>query len=80
MGFGLENEFIDYIYTLLGTTSTSNYGANADHHNSQITKALAKPFPARCVFLSRSLVTDSNSGDFSASRAQVRSPQTPVQN
>jgi hypothetical protein len=35
MGFGLVNEFIHYLYTPLGTTST--YSAIADVHNSQIT-------------------------------------------
>jgi hypothetical protein len=36
-------------------------------------------FPA-CLFISRSLATASNSGDYSASRAQVLSSQPPVQN
>jgi hypothetical protein len=40
----------------------------------------AKPFPACCVFTSRSLTTDSNSGDSSASRPQLLSSQSPVQN
>jgi hypothetical protein len=44
-------------------------------HNSQITTAPAKAFPACCVFTSRSLVTASNSGDSSASHAQVLSSQ-----
>jgi hypothetical protein len=35
--------------------------------------------PACCVFISRSLATVSNSGDYSASRTQVLSSQTPVQ-
>jgi hypothetical protein len=35
----------------------------------------AKPFPACCVFISRSLATASNSGDSSASRDQVLSVQ-----
>jgi hypothetical protein len=38
------------------------------------------PFPACCVFTSRSLATASNSGDCSASRAQVLSSQPPNQN
>jgi hypothetical protein len=42
--------------------------------------AAAKPFPAFYVFTSRSLATAFNSGDSSASRAQVLSSQTPVQN
>jgi hypothetical protein len=39
--------------------------------NSQITTAPAKPFPVSCVFTSRSLATAFNSGDSSASCAQV---------
>jgi hypothetical protein len=39
-----------------------------------------KPFSAGCVFTSRSLVTASNSEDSSASRVQVLSSQSPVQN
>jgi hypothetical protein len=39
---------------------------------------LLSNFPACCVFTSRSLVTASNSGDSSASRAQVLQP--PMQN
>jgi hypothetical protein len=45
-----------------------------------ITTAPAKPFPACCVFTSRSLATASISGNTSASRAQVLFSQTPVQN
>jgi hypothetical protein len=37
-------------------------------------------FPACCDFISRSLATASNSGDFSASHAQVIFSQPPVQN
>jgi hypothetical protein len=33
----------------------------------------------RCVIISRSLATASNSGDYSASRAEVLSSHTPVQ-
>jgi hypothetical protein len=62
--------FIDHLYPRLGTTS--NYGATAELHNSQITIAPAKPFPACCSFTSRSLATASNSGDSSAS--ELRSP------
>jgi hypothetical protein len=36
-----------------------------------ISTAPARPFPASCVFNSRSLATASNSGDYSASRAHV---------
>jgi hypothetical protein len=39
----------------------------ADLHNSQITTAPAKPFPAFFVFTSHSLATASNSGDSLAS-------------
>jgi hypothetical protein len=77
-GFGLVNAFIDHLYTRLGTTS--NYSATANLHNSQITTALAIPFPAFCVFTSCSLATASNSGHSSASCAQVLSSQPPVQN
>jgi hypothetical protein len=64
-GFGLDIEFIDHSYTRLGTTS--NYSTTANLHNSQITTALAKHFPACCVFTSPSLITASNSEDSSAS-------------
>jgi hypothetical protein len=37
-------------------------------------------FQPAVVFISRSLATASNSGDYSASRAQVSSSQPPVQN
>jgi hypothetical protein len=47
--------------------ATINYSATANLHYSQITTALAKPFPASYVF-SRSLATASNSGDSSAPR------------
>jgi hypothetical protein len=60
MGYGLVNEFIDHLYTSLGTTS--NYSATANLHYSQITTALAKPLIACCVLTSRSLATASNSG------------------
>jgi hypothetical protein len=63
--------FTDHVHTRLGTTS--NYSATANLHNSQITTAPAKPFPACCVFTSSSLATASNSGDSSASRSQVLS-------
>jgi hypothetical protein len=42
MGYGLENGFIDYLYTPFEITS--NYSAIADLHTLQITTALAKPF------------------------------------
>jgi hypothetical protein len=43
-GFRLDIGFIDHFYTLLWITS--NYSATANLHNSQITTAPAKPFPA----------------------------------
>jgi hypothetical protein len=64
MGFRLNTGF-DPLYSRLGTTS--NYSATANRHDSQITTAYAKSFPACCVFTSRYLVTVSNSGDSSAS-------------
>jgi hypothetical protein len=72
------NGFIDHLNTGLG--NTSNYSATADLHNSQIITAPAKPLPACYIFTSRSMSTVSNSGDSSASRAQVLSSQRPVQN
>jgi hypothetical protein len=66
---GLDIGFIDHLYTPLGTTR--NYSAIADLHNLQITTAAAKPFPNCWVLTSRSLATTANSGDSSASRAQV---------
>jgi hypothetical protein len=53
-GFGLDIGFIDHLYTQPGTTS--NYRATANLHNSQNTTAPDKPFPACCVFNTRSLV------------------------
>jgi hypothetical protein len=77
-GVTIEGVWIgDSIYWPLRTTS--NYSATADLHNSQITAAHAKPFPACCV-ISRSLTTASNSGDCSASDPQVLSSQPPVWN
>jgi hypothetical protein len=38
------------------------------------------PFPASCIFIGSSLATAFNSGDSSASRAQVLSSQPPMQN
>jgi hypothetical protein len=72
------NGFIEKFYTPLGTTS--NYSSTANRHNSQITTVPAKPFPACCVFISRSLALASNSGDSSALRAQLPSSQILVQN
>jgi hypothetical protein len=64
---------LDLLMDLLTT-----YSATANHLNSQITTATTKPFPACCVVISRSLKTASNSGDSSASRAQILSSHTPV--
>jgi hypothetical protein len=65
----IVNGSIDHLYTPLGTKN--NYLAIADIHTLQITTACVKPFPSFCVFNSHSLATASNSGDSSASRAQV---------
>jgi hypothetical protein len=65
-GFGLVTRFIDQLYTWLVTTC--NHSAIANLHNSQITTLPAKPFPAYCLFNSRSLATASNNGDSSASQ------------
>jgi hypothetical protein len=67
-------EFIDHLYTPLGTTS--NYSAIADLHSY---KSLhAKSSPACSVFNSRFLVTAYNSGYSLASRAQALLSQPPV--
>jgi hypothetical protein len=67
-----------YVYKAFGTTS--NYSAIANLHPLEITTAPAKPFSACCVLTSRSLATACNSGDSSASRAQILVSQPPVQN
>jgi hypothetical protein len=84
-GFGFDTRIsvIDHLYIRL--EATSNYSVTANLHNSQITATPAKLFPASCVFRSRSLATASNSGDSSASVAQVRfqllfSSRNPLQN
>jgi hypothetical protein len=70
--------FIDHLYyTPLGTTG--NTSAIANFHTLRFTAAPAEPFPAYCVLTSRSLTTTSNSGDCSASRAQVLPLPTFVQ-
>jgi hypothetical protein len=61
--------FVEHLYTQLVTKS--NYNAIADVHTLQIITAHAKHFPACCVLTSRSLATASNTGDSSATRAQV---------
>jgi hypothetical protein len=88
-GFGLDIGFIDHLYTRVGTAN--NYSTITNLHNSQITTAPTKSFPACCVFISHSLLTVPMSGDSSASHAQVLSKwqlpfnclffsQTPIQN
>jgi hypothetical protein len=76
--FGLHIGSIYHLYIRLRITIS--YCATANLRNSQITTAPAKYFPACCVFTNRFLVTASNTGDSSASRSQVLSSQTPVQN
>jgi hypothetical protein len=70
--------FISLIYSWLVTTS--NYSATANLHTLLITTVPAKPFPACCVFTSRTLATASNSGHSSASRADVAPSPTLAQN
>jgi hypothetical protein len=70
--------WILHLLTPLGTTG--KYSAIADFHTLKITTAPDKPFPACCVFTSRSPITASNSGDSSASRTQVLPSPTFVQN
>jgi hypothetical protein len=62
------------LLTHLGTTN--NYSATADLHTSQFTTAPVKPFPACYVLTNRSLATEFNSGNSSASLAQVLLSQT----
>jgi hypothetical protein len=58
----------------IGHLSTSNYSTTANLHNTQITTAPAKPFPALYVFTSHSRAMAANIGDFSASHTEVLSP------
>jgi hypothetical protein len=51
--------------------TTSNYSVTANLNALQITAANINPSPACNMFNSRFLVTASNSGDYSAPRAQV---------
>jgi hypothetical protein len=69
MVYKLADSFIDHLYTSLGTTSDDK--ATANLHNSQITTAPAKPFPACFASTSRSLPSASNSGDSSVSLTHV---------
>jgi hypothetical protein len=59
----------EWIYwPLIQTTRTAgNYSTTANDHNSQITTAPVKHFPACCDCTSRSPITAYNSGDSSAS-------------
>jgi hypothetical protein len=57
--------------TPLGTTSS--YSATANLHTLQITVANTKSSPTYSAFNNRSLAVASNTGNFSASRAQVLS-------
>jgi hypothetical protein len=57
------------LLTQLGTTS--NYCVISNLHTLQFTAANTKSSPARSAINSRFLVMDVNSGDSSASRAQV---------
>jgi hypothetical protein len=62
------NGFTDRLYTQPETIS--NYSSIANLHTLQITRAPAKPFPACCVFTSRSLATAPNS---TTARAELSS-------
>jgi hypothetical protein len=73
------NGVFDWRINLL-TAYTHNSELQAITAPPLISTALAKSFPACCVFTIRSLATATNSGDSSASRAQVLSSRTPVQN
>jgi hypothetical protein len=71
---------LDWILALLTIhrwLTTNTYSITANLQNSLTP---AKPFAACCVFTSCSLATASNSGNSSASHAEVLSSQTPVQN
>jgi hypothetical protein len=46
MGFGLPSQFIDHLYKRFVSTSTSNYTATSNLHNSQNTKEQLSPLPA----------------------------------
>jgi hypothetical protein len=70
--------FIDHLFTTLGTTS--NYSATANLYTLQITAAPDKLLPACCVLTSLFLATASNSGYYSASRAQALPSPNLVQN
>jgi hypothetical protein len=68
---------MDLLTTYTRLRTTSNYSATANVHKSpQHPLSLSQP----AVFTSRSLSTASKSGDSSASRAQVQSSLSQVQN
>jgi hypothetical protein len=75
-GFGLNIVFIDHLCTRLGTPN--NFSAISNFHNSQITIASAKSFPACCVVTSRFLVTASNTVNSSASALQNKEEPSTV--
>jgi hypothetical protein len=63
---------MDWILDLLTQlATTSNYSATAYPHTLQITAANTRSSAARSVLKSRFMATEVNSGDFSASHAQV---------
>jgi hypothetical protein len=69
---------MDWILDLLTQFGTTcNYRSTADFHTLQFTTAPAKLFPTCYVLTCRFLVTDVNSGDSSASRAQFLFSQDP---
>jgi hypothetical protein len=82
MGVTIDGVWIDELDSL--TTYTHHSGLQvitALSLMSTLYKSLhAKFFPACCVSNNRSLATDSNSGDSSASRLQVPLSQSPIQN
>jgi hypothetical protein len=76
---GFLDWWMDLLTTLTHDSELQAVNSATDNlHNSQITTAHAKDFPAYYIF-NRSLATDSNSGDCSASRTPVHSSQTPIQ-
>jgi hypothetical protein len=71
LGFTIDGVRIGELDLLTTYTYHSELQVITAPMPSKITTAPAKPFPACCVFNSRSLATDTKSGDSSASRAQV---------
>jgi hypothetical protein len=68
-GYGLVNGCIDHVNTRF--VITSSYSAIAISTLYTSLQHSLSLFPACCVLTSRSMATASNSGDYSASRAQV---------